>query len=230
QDCGLDNDNVELSVADRWIISRLQKTEAQITRALDEFRFDHAAQALYSFIWNEYCDWYLELTKPVLNSDSVSAEAKRGTRRTLLRVLETTLRLAHPMMPFITEEIWQQIAPKVGVQGDTVMLQRYPEANGAKIDEAAEKDIEWLQGVILAVRTIRAEMNIPPGKQLPLLFQKGNADDEQRAREYSGFLKAIARLESITWLNPGDEAPLAAIQLVGDMQVLIPLAGLIDKD
>ncbi|MEZ5510303.1 MAG: valine--tRNA ligase [Gammaproteobacteria bacterium] len=230
QDCGLDNDNVELSVADRWIISRLQKTEAQITRALDEFRFDHAAQALYSFIWNEYCDWYLELTKPVLNSDSVSAEAKRGTRRTLLRVLETTLRLAHPMMPFITEEIWQQIAPKVGVQGDTLMLQRYPEANGAKIDEAAEKDIEWLQGVILAVRTIRAEMNIPPGKQLPLLFQKGNADDEQRAREYSGFLKAIARLESVTWLNPGDEAPLAAIQLVGDMQVLIPLAGLIDKD
>ncbi len=230
QDCGLDNNSVELSVADRWIISRLQKTEVAVTKALDEFRFDHAAQALYAFIWNEYCDWYLELTKPVLNSERFSLEAKRGTRRTLLRVLETILRLAHPMMPYITEEIWQQIAPKVGVQGETLMLQRFPEADGARIDEAAETDIAWLQGVILAVRTIRAEMNIPPGKQLPLLFQKGSAEDEKRCKAYADFLKALAKLESVTWLSANEEAPMSAIQLVGDMQVLIPLAGLIDKD
>ena len=230
QDCGLDNSDVELSLADRWIISRLQKTEVQVVKALDEFRFDHASQAVYEFVWNEYCDWYLELSKPVLNDDSMSAAAKRGTRRTLLRVLETILRLAHPMMPYITEEIWQQIAPKVGVSGPTLMLQSYPEANSAKIDEAAETDITWLQGVILAVRNIRGEMNIPPGKLLPVLCQKGSAADEKRCADYAGFLKSLAKLESIGWLPVGAEAPMSAIQLVGDMQVLVPMAGLIDKD
>ncbi|NPU94610.1 MAG: valine--tRNA ligase [Gammaproteobacteria bacterium] len=230
QDCGLDNSDVELSLADRWIISRLQKTEVQVVKALDEFRFDHASQAVYEFVWNEYCDWYLELSKPVLNDDTMSAAAKRGTRRTLLRVLETILRLAHPMMPYITEEIWQQIAPKVGVKGPTIMLQSYPEANSAKIDEAAETDITWLQGVILAVRNIRGEMNIPPGKLLPVLCQKGSAADEKRCADYAGFLKSLAKLESIGWLPAGAEAPMSAIQLVGDMQVLVPMAGLIDKD
>ncbi len=230
QDCGLDNPDVELSVADRWIISRLQKTEAQVVKALDEFRFDHASQAVYEFVWNEYCDWYLELSKPVLNDDSMSAAAKRGTRRTLLRVLETILRLAHPMMPYITEEIWQQIAPKVGIKGATIMLQPYPDANSNKIDEAAETDISWLQGVILAVRNIRGEMNIPPGKLLPVLCQKGSAADEKRCADYASFLKSLAKLESLTWLSAGAEAPMSAIQLVGDMQVLVPMAGLIDKN
>ncbi|HEX4940686.1 MAG TPA: class I tRNA ligase family protein, partial [Candidatus Kapabacteria bacterium] len=230
QDCGLDNSEIELSLADRWIISRLQKTEVQVVKALDEFRFDHASQAVYEFVWNEYCDWYLELSKPVLNDDSMSAAAKRGTRRTLLRVLETILRLAHPMMPFITEEIWQQIAPKVGIKGPTIMLQSYPEANSNKIDEAAETDIGWLQGVILAVRNIRGEMNIPPGKLLPVLCQKGSAADEKRVADYAGFLKSLAKLEKISWLPAGAEAPMSAIQLVGDMQVLVPMAGLIDKN
>jgi valyl-tRNA synthetase len=230
QDSGLENDAVELSVADRWIISRLQKTEQHVAKAMDEYRFDHASQALYEFIWNEYCDWYLELSKPVLNDENTSAEAKRGTRRTLVRVLEAVLRLAHPMMPYITEEIWQVVAPKAGKQGDTLMLQPYPIADGSKIDAQAEADIIWLQGVILAVRNVRGEMNIPPGKLLPVLLQKGSAEDQQRLNAYSGFLKSLAKLESLTWLAVDEEAPMSAIQLVADMQVLVPMAGLIDKD
>ena len=230
QDCGINGGDVELSVADRWIISRLQKMEQQVCKALDEFRFDHASQALYEFIWNEYCDWYLELSKPVLNDDNSSDAAKRGIRRTLLRVLETILRMAHPFMPFITEEIWQQIGPMAGAKGDTIMLQPYPAASDDKLDAQAEADIEWLKGVIIGIRNIRGEMNISPAKQLPVLLQKGGAEDERRFNAYSGFLKSLAKLESITWLHPGDEAPMSAIQLVGDMQVLVPMAGLIDKD
>ena len=123
EDCGVNGEAVELSLADRWIISRLQRCEASINRAMDAYRLDHAAQELYEFIWNEYCDWYLELSKPVLWDEQASAAAKRGTRRTLIRVLETTLRLAHPFMPFITEEIWQRVAPIAGINGDTIMLQ-----------------------------------------------------------------------------------------------------------
>ncbi|RLT95367.1 valine--tRNA ligase [Ketobacter sp.] len=230
QDCGIHGGDIELSVADRWIISRLQQTELQVCRALDEFRFDHASQALYEFIWNEYCDWYLELSKPVLNDDNSSDAAKRGTRRTLVKVLETILRLAHPFMPFITEEIWQQIGPMAGAEGETLMLQPYPAANADKQDAQAEADIEWLKGVIVGIRNIRGEMNISPAKQLPVLLQKGNAEDERRANSYSGFLTSLAKLESVTWLQPQEEAPMSAIQLVGDMQVLVPMAGLIDKD
>ena len=230
QDCGINGGDIELSVADRWIISRLQKMEQQVCKALDEFRFDHASQALYEFIWNEYCDWYLELSKPVLNDENSSDAAKRGTRRTLLRVLETILRMAHPFMPFITEEIWQQIGPMAGAEGDTIMLQPYPAANGDKVDAQAEADIEWLKGVIIGIRNIRGEMNISPAKQLPVLLQKGGAEDERRFNAYSGFLMSLAKLESIIWLKPEEEAPMSAIQLVGDMQVLVPMAGLIDKD
>jgi len=230
QDCGVNGGEVELSLADRWIISQLQKTELQVSKALDEFRFDHASQALYEFIWNEYCDWYLELSKPVLNDDGSSDAAKRGTRRTLLRVLEAILRMAHPFMPYITEEIWQQIGPMAGAEGDSIMLQPYPAAEADKIDAQADTDIEWLKGVIVAIRNVRGEMNISPAKQLPVLLQKGNAEDERRYKAYTGFLKSLAKLESLTWLPPQDEAPMSAIQLVGDMQVLVPMAGLIDKD
>jgi len=230
QDCGINGGEVELSVADRWIMSRLQQTEQQVCKALNEFRFDHASQALYEFIWNEYCDWYLELSKPVLNAEDSSAAAKRGTRRTLLQVLETILRMAHPFMPFITEEIWQQIGPMAGASGATIMLQPYPAASNDQLDSQAEADIEWLKGVIVGIRNIRGEMNISPAKQLPVLLQKGSAEDESRCQNYSGFLKSLAKLESLSWLQPGEEAPMSAIQLVGDMQVLVPMAGLIDKD
>ncbi len=158
EDCGQNGEAVELSLADRWIISQLQRTEAEVTRQLDQFRFDLAAQALYEFIWNQYCDWYLELSKPVLWDENSPIERQRGTRRTLVRVLEVALRLAHPFMPFITEEIWQRIAPLAGIEGKTIMLQPWPVANEARIDEAAESDIEWLKTLMMGTRNIRAEM------------------------------------------------------------------------
>lgn len=230
QDCGLKNTEVELSLADRWILSRLQVTSQQVSKALDEFRFDHASQALYEFIWNEYCDWYLELSKPTLTSENTSDAAKRGTRRTLLQVLESILRMAHPFMPFITEEIWQQVAPKVGIEGDTIMGQPFPAANSELIAADAEADIDWVKGVIVAIRNIRGEMNISPGTALPVLLHKGSAEDKQRFEQYGSLLSALAKLESLTWLASDQEPPMASIQLVGDMQVLVPMAGLIDKE
>ncbi|NQY75958.1 MAG: valine--tRNA ligase [Halomonas sp.] len=233
EDCGTSGEDVELSLADRWIISQLQKTEAQVTKAMDEYRFDHASQALYEFVWNEYCDWYLELSKPVLWDEAASADAKRGTRRTLVRVLETILRLAHPMMPYISEEIWQRVAPLAGTYvGDdaSIMHQAWPEADESKIDEQATRDIEWLKGVIIAVRNIRAEMNIAPGKPLDVLLTKGQPEDAERLEQNRRFLAKLAKLESVTWLANPEDAPLSATQLVGDMEVLVPMADLIDKD
>ncbi|MEH6602835.1 MAG: valine--tRNA ligase, partial [Halomonas aquamarina] len=195
EDCGTSGEEVELSLADRWIISQLQKTEAQVTKAMDEYRFDHASQALYEFVWNEYCDWYLELSKPVLWDEAASADAKRGTRRTLVRVLEAILRLAHPMMPYITEEIWQRVAPLAGTYvGDdaSIMHQAWPEADESKIDEQATRDIEWLKGVIIAVRNIRAEMNIAPGKPLDVLLTKGQPEDTERLEQNRRFLAKLA--------------------------------------
>ncbi|MEP1594581.1 MAG: valine--tRNA ligase, partial [Halieaceae bacterium] len=231
EDCGQQDDSaVELSLADRWIISRLQETELDVSRAIENYRFDHASQALYEFVWNEYCDWYLELSKPVLWDDNASAEAKRGTRRTLIRVLETWLRLLHPFMPFITEEIWQTVAPLAGTGGPTIMLQPYPVANDAAIDKLANADIEWLKGVIIGVRNIRGEMNIPPGKALSLLFKNGDETDKSRLEQNAPFLVKLAKLENITWLSEGDEAPVAATALVGNLEILVPMAGLIDQE
>nr|WP_163501878.1 valine--tRNA ligase [Halomonas socia] len=234
EDCGADGGDVELSLADRWIVSRLQQTEAQVTKAMEEFRFDHASQALYDFVWNEYCDWYLELSKPVLWDDNANAEAKRGTRRTLVRVLEAILRLAHPMMPYISEEIWQKVAPLAGKAADdgsaSIMAQPWPQPEQDKIDDQATRDIEWLKGVIVAVRNIRAEMNIAPGKPLEVLLTKGGNADRERLAANRLFLAKLAKLESIAWLDNPDQAPLSATQLVGEMEVLVPMADLIDKD
>jgi len=230
EDVGLNAENIELSLADRWIISRLQQTEAQVTRAFEEYRFDHASQALYDFVWNEYCDWYLELSKPVLWDESAASAAKRGTRRTLVRVLEAILRLAHPMMPFITEEIWQRVAPLAGCEGESLMTQPWPEADESRIDEQAIRDIEWLKGVIVAVRNIRAEMNIAPGKPLDVLLTKGEAADRERLEANRLFLSKLAKLASASWLDDPAQAPLSATQLVGEMEVLVPMADLIDKE
>ena len=230
EDCGQNGEPVELSLADRWIISQLQRTEAEVTRQLEQFRFDLASQALYEFIWNQYCDWYLELSKPVLWDEHAPVERARGTRRTLVRVLEVALRLAHPFMPFITEEIWQRIAPLAGVQGKTLMLQPWPVANDSRIDSAAEGDIEWLKELMVGLRNIRAEMNIGPGKPLPLFLKNASAEDQRRLQENEALLKKLAKVESFTVLGEQDEAPLSATALVGDLQVLVPMAGLIDKD
>lgn len=228
QDCGLDDQAVELTVADRWIISQLQRTEAEVSRQLDNFRFDLAAQALYEFIWNQYCDWYLELSKPVLWDKEAPAELTRGTRRTLVRVLEAALRLAHPFMPFITEEIWQRIAPMAGKTGATIMLQPFPASTNDAVDAQAEGDIEWLKELMLALRNIRAEMNIGPGTPLPLYLGNTTAEDLRRLEVNSVTLTKLAKLESVTLLTADQEAPMSATALVGEMQVLVPMAGLID--
>jgi len=230
EDCGQSGGDIELSLADRWISGELQRVEAEVTRHFDEYRFDLASSLLYDFIWNEYCGWYLELSKPVLWDDNASAEAKRGTRRTLVRVLEVLLRLAHPIMPYITEEIWQSIKGLAGVEGDSIMLQPYPVANDAKQDTDAAADIEWLKGVITGIRNIRGEMGISPAKDLDVLFNNGSVEDKARLEANEAFLSKLASVASITWLNPGDEAPMSATQLVGNMEVLVPMAGLINKD
>ncbi|MDD2222773.1 MAG: class I tRNA ligase family protein, partial [Pseudomonas sp.] len=228
QDCGLDGQVVELSVADRWIISQLQRTEAEVARQLDNFRFDLAAQALYEFIWNQYCDWYLELSKPVLWDKEAPLERTRGTRRTLVRVLEAALRLAHPFMPFITEEIWQRIAPMAGKSGATIMLQPFPTSAENTLDTQAEGDIEWLKELMLALRNIRAEMNIGPGTPIPLYLGNSTAEDLRRLDVNSVTLHKLAKLESVTLLTAEQQAPMSATALVGEMQVLVPMAGLID--
>lgn len=227
---------LERSLADRWILSRLQKTKQAVTEALEGYRFDQAAQALYEFTWNAYCDWYLELTKPILASDEASAAAKRGTRRTLVTVLEALLRLTHPVMPFITEEIWQRVAPLTGriKASDTVetsiMLQPYPVFRAALVDEAAEAEMQWVMEFILGIRKIKGEMNIAPGRPVPVLLADSSEQDRHNLAQHRVYLDFLARTESITVLEPGDSGPESATALVGNMKVLIPLAGLIDKD
>lgn len=225
QNCAQDNGDYELSLADRWIESRLQRAVSDVENALQNYRFDLAAQALYEFIWNEYCDWYLELSKPVLWDEQASEPRKTGTRRTLVRVLETTLRLAHPLLPFISEEIWQNIAPMAGVHGDTIMLQPYPRCDKSLIDAPAELDIEWLKKVTVAIRSLRAEMNISPAKLLPVILTKGSQDDRDQLQESQQLLCKLAHLESIDWLHEGEEIPLSMTTLTGDLEILVPLAG-----
>ncbi len=230
RDCGQTGGEVQLSAADRWIISRLQGTVRTVTEAINGYRFDHAAQSIYDFTWNAFCDWYLELSKPVLTSDTASEAAKRGTRRTLARTLETLLRLAHPVMPFITEEIWQKIKELAGVDGSTIMLQPYPVADGSLHDPEATAEMEWVMQFILGVRRIKGEMNIPPGRPLPVLLQGVSSRDLAWLEASRPYLDFLARTESVTVLSDDEHAPESAIALVGEMKILIPMAGLIDKD
>ncbi|MGK0674334.1 MAG: valine--tRNA ligase [Halothiobacillaceae bacterium] len=227
QDTGLSGE-VSLTLADRWIISRLQQLEGEVIRHFDTYRFDLAAQELYEFTWNEYCDWYLELTKPALKTGD--EPTRRGTRRTLVRVLETLLRLLHPIMPFITEEIWQRVAPLAGKVGETIMLQPFPQPETSRIDETALADIEWLKAFVLGVRRIRAEMDIAPGKPLPVRVANASANDRRLLVDNHAFLTTLARIENIEMIEDETSVPESAVALVGEMKVLIPLAGLIDKD
>ena len=230
KDCGQQGGDIELSAADRWIISRLQKTEQTVIESIESYRFDLAAQAIYAFTWDEYCDWYLELAKPVLTADDSTAVAQRGTRRTLVTVMETLLRLAHPVTPFITEEIWQRMAPLAGISGDTIMRQPYPLPDSGMIDEDAISEIDWVMTFIIGVRKIRSGMNIDPRKLLPVLLQDGSDTDRERLQNNRHYLESVGRIESVTWLDDAESAPESAAALVGDMKLLIPLAGLIDKE
>jgi valyl-tRNA synthetase len=228
QDNGLSDAPCQYSQVDRWITSRLHQVTAVTSNAIDNYRFDLAAQAIYEFTWNEYCDWYLELAKISLQSND--AALQRGTRKTLLTVLESILRLAHPIMPFITEEIWQRVAPLAGIEADTIMLQPYPVADEAHIDSNAIAETNWVMNFILGVRRIRGEMNIAPSKPLPIFLQNGSLADQQSLNNNLVYLQKLGRLHSITWLTPNESTPESAIALVGEMKILIPMAGLIDKE
>jgi len=229
QDNGMSNSNMTLSLPDRWILSRMQETIQVVHDAFANYRFDLIANALYEFTWNEFCDWYLELSKPILTSADSTPEALRGTRHTLVNVLEQLLRLLHPIMPFITEEIWQRAAKLTGKTGKTIMLEPYPTVNPALQNSQVNAELEWVKNCIIAVRTIRSEMNIAPGKPLPILFNKGNTRDKKYFEANKNLISTLARLESVSWLSAGEAIPESSTALLGELEILIPMAGLIDK-
>ncbi|HHM04800.1 MAG TPA: valine--tRNA ligase [Gammaproteobacteria bacterium] len=245
EDCGLSG-KIELSLADRWIRSRLQVVTRSVHDSMANYRFDHATQAIYEFVWNEFCDWYLELSKPILTANTggnahtpplekggpggISAAQQRGTRRTLIETLEAVLRLAHPFMPFITEEIWQRVAPLAGLTGKTIMRQPYPEANDGLMDTTAVHEIEWVMEFVLAVRKIRGEMNIPPRKPLPVLLHHYSEQDQARVNANRAYITFLTRVDNIDFLSADAAPPESATALIGEMRLLIPMAGLIDKD
>ncbi len=228
QNCGQSGEPVELGLAERWINSRLQAAQQKVQHALDHYRFDQAAVALYDFIWHEYCDWYLELSKPVLWDTHSCDKQLRGTRRTLVCVLETVLRLAHPLMPYITEAIWQKVKGLAGQTGDSIMLQTYPKQNATLVDDQAEADLNWVQAVVEGIRNIRGTMNLSPAKPIPVLLAKGSSEDQNRLQANHQFLIKLAKLDTLSWLDATAATPLSATALVGRMEVLVPMAGLID--
>jgi valyl-tRNA synthetase len=229
--CGqLDATDYLLSIADQWIIGQLQLAIQAVTRGIETFRLDLASQALYEFIWSDYCDWYLELSKPVLWDESGDELVKNGARHTLIHVLEVTLRLAHPLMPFITEDIWQRVKVQTGKQGATIMLEKFPIADIDKQNETATHNIEWLKKIIIAIRNIRGEMNISPGVLLPVLLVNGSPQDQLLLNDNTNYLSRLANLKSISWWQSEENPPPSATALVGDMEILVPMAGMIDKD
>jgi valyl-tRNA synthetase len=222
--------------AEKWILARLQRTLTEVEAQMPLYRFDLVAQALYEFTWNEFCDWFVELAKPALNGADAGAAA--STRHTLLHVLEALLRALHPIIPFITEEIWHEVAPRLGaLRGDakafdaaSISTQPYPRADQFPADGAAEAEVEWLRAVLTQVRRIRSEMNIAPMRSIPLLFSGGDASDRARTDRFAAQIEFLARTASQRWLEPAEAEPAAAAAIVGELRVLIPLAGLIDVD
>ncbi|HEJ2468282.1 TPA: valine--tRNA ligase [Vibrio cholerae] len=230
QDCGFAaGAELEYSLADKWIESQFELAAKEFNGHIDNFRLDMAANTLYEFIWNQFCDWYLELTKPVLWKGTEAQQ--RATRRTLITVLEKTLRLAHPVIPYITETIWQSVKPLVDVvEGDTIMLQALPQYDAANFNQEALDDIEWVKAFITSIRNLRAEYDINPGKPLEVMLKAANEQDAARIEANKQVLVSLAKLESIRVLADGEATPACATALVGKSELMIPMAGLIDKD
>ena len=252
EDCGLGDGEVDLGLPERWILSLLQRTERQARSAMEQYRLDLSAQAIYDFTWNEYCDWYLELSKTVLagigetgtgryvregSASSIAPVAPetgparlRGTRRTLVRVLEAVLRLIHPLMPFVTEEIWQRVAPLAGRTGTSIMREPYPVPRPELEDAEAVEHMTWLKDLVLAIRRIRGELDLPPGRQIPVVLVGPSDTERERLADGAAYVQALARVETIDILQPGDPIPKASTALLGGLEILVPLEGIIDKD
>ena len=211
---------------ERWILARLSHAVTEVETQFAAYRFDLAAQAMYDFTWNEYCDWFLELAKPALHGND--ATAADSTRHTLLRVLEQLLRLLHPLIPFVTEEIWQTVAPRLGIAGTSISTQPYPEAGELDASTAAaEADVEWLKQVVSQLRRIRSELNLPPGKAISLRLQGGSNSDRASVGKFESQIRFLSRVESIDWVGD-DQADGCAAGVVGDLRLLVPLEGLVD--
>jgi valyl-tRNA synthetase len=238
---GIRDSEKPVTEAERWILTRLKQTLAEVEQHFASYRFDHLAQALYEFVWNEYCDWFLELSKPALSGDDAAAAA--STRHTLLVVLESVLRALHPVIPFITEEIRRELPVRSSLtaknkpasmpdsSNEQIILEcAYPRASDYEADDEATAEIEWFKSVLSGIRRIRSEMNISPGKTIPLLFADGDAGDRARVAKFAAQISFLARTEAPQWIEAGADEPAAAAAVVGSLRVMIPLAGLIDLD
>ena len=224
----LSKGDATLSLADRWIQSRLETTLVGVEDAYDNYRFDLASQALYDFVWNEFCDWYLELSKPVLWDEATAASEQLGARRTLITVLEKSLRLLHPFMPFLTEEIWQTVSPLAGQTGESIMLAPWPARQTDCIDAESEAEIEWLKEIIVGIRTIRSESNIPPATELPVFVVNSTELDRERFSRNEAYLGRLAKVSGITVLSGEEVPPASLMALCGDLEIRVPMAGVID--
>ena len=214
---------------EKWIMSRLNSTISNIHQHFAQYRLDMVSHDIYEFIWNEYCDWYVELAKASLNDDSVSSERKAQIRYVLLHVLETALRFSHPIMPYLTEQIWQTIAPLLNRKNTkSIVIADYPQTDTAQISEQTEADMEWLQQLIASVRNIRGEMKLGNAVRLPVLLQNISADEDERLSRIKNQFKALAKVESLEIVKEGDEVPLSSSSMVGQLRVLVPMKGLID--
>ena len=214
---------MHFSQPDRWMSSQLQKVEAEVAKGFAEFRLDNVANTIYDFVWNEFCDWYLEIAKVQIQTGSVAQQ--RATRRTLIRTLEAILRLAHPIIPFVTEELWQQVAPVAGLKGESIAVARYPEAQPAKIDEASIAYVGRIKQMVDACRALRGEMGVSPAQRLPLLAVAGSAEGTEFLRANADVLKNLAKLSEVkifddeaAWATEAQNAP---VSVVGDARLAL---------
>lgn len=220
----------QYSPADQWILSRLQNTVSKVHHYFETYRFDLLANTLYEFVWHEYCDWYLELSKPILQDEQALSAMKRGTRRTLIHVLDQILKLLHPLMPFITEEIWQKTTKFTSENGVSIMLSTYPKVNEEFINPAIEEELDWLKSAIQSLRTIRSEMSISPAKLIPLYIRNITPELKERIAKYEKILKTLGKIDNISYLTPDEKVPVSASAVLGEIELLIPMADLIDKE